>query len=224
MSRFIDLTGQQFGRWIVLRYDPLTGKWLCRCECGKEKAVLSGNLRSGKSTGCGCIRGGKGSRLKDLTGQKFGRLLVLGLSYIAENNQSHWRCLCDCGKEAIVRSGHLGVTTFSCGCYASDRISLASTKHGHTANINDRSSRTYRSWHSMMSRCNNPNSTNFKYWGGRGIKVCERWTDFRNFLTDMGERPEGKSLDRYPSPDGNYEPDNCRWATPAEQVNNRSTT
>lgn len=76
----------------------------------------------------------------------------------------------------------------------------------------------------MKSRCNNPNVRYFHLWGGRGIKVCDRWqNDFSAFLADMGERPPGTTLDRYPNPDGNYEPGNCRWATPKEQADNKSS-
>lgn len=80
--------------------------------------------------------------------------------------------------------------------------------------------RTYRTWYSMRNRCNNPSNRNYRLYGGRGITVCERWDLFENFLADMGERPEGRSIDRI-DPDGNYEPSNCRWATPKEQIHNR---
>ena len=91
-------------------------------------------------------------------------------------------------------------------------------KHGH--HVNGKPSLTYRSWQNMKTRCLNPNHPRFKNWGGRGIKVCERWMDFTNFLADMGEKPEGLTLDRINN-DGNYEPGNCRWATRKQQVQNR---
>lgn len=100
---------------------------------------------------------------------------------------------------------------------------LANTRHGHGRRDKKRSP-TYRSWDKMIQRCTNPNDAHYSYYGGRGITVCERWRKFENFLADMGERPigpgRGFTLDRYPNKNGNYEPDNCRWATWTEQMNN----
>ena len=79
----------------------------------------------------------------------------------------------------------------------------------------------YNAWVTMRQRCNNPNSVDYPNYGGRGITVCDRWNTFRLFLEDMGERPEGHTLDRYPDNDGNYEPSNCRWATPSQQNFNK---
>ncbi len=91
--------------------------------------------------------------------------------------------------------------------------------HGHA--VHGHHSRTYNTWLMMRRRCDSPKATSYQNYGGRGIKVCERWQSFVNFLADMGERPEGKSIDRWPNKDGNYEPGNCRWATPHEQLMNR---
>jgi len=92
-------------------------------------------------------------------------------------------------------------------------------KHGHSLR-NGKESPTYQSWRHMKYRCLNPNCSDYKNYGGRGIKVCERWMDFTNFLADMGEKPEGLTLDRINN-DGNYEPGNCRWATWKEQRQNQ---
>ena len=96
--------------------------------------------------------------------------------------------------------------------------SVLNTRHGHVRV--GRRTPTYSSWAGMVSRCTNPNQPGWKYYGARGITVCDRWRTFDNFLADMGERPDGKTLDRKDN-DGNYEPGNCQWATPTEQVRNR---
>jgi len=93
-------------------------------------------------------------------------------------------------------------------------------KHGHTKH-GSKVSPTYATWRAMLARCENPKHPAFAHYGGRGIAVCEQWRAFENFLSDMGEKPIGTSLDRFPNRDGNYEPSNCRWATPTEQQRNR---
>jgi hypothetical protein len=128
---------------------------------------------------------------------------------------------CDCGKQfitrdAAVRSGK----TRSCGCFKNYPTGEKAHAYKHGHKLNQSPSRTYYSWFNMISRCSNPNYTNFKYWGGKGIKVCEEWKDFSNFLQDMGERPLNTSIDRK---DGskNYSKENCRWATRQQQSENR---
>jgi hypothetical protein len=155
------------------------------------------------------------TRYFDLTGQRFGQLLVLERSYNANRMVAFWKCLCDCGVEKLVISANLrNGTTNSCGCLRRLSSSALHKKHGMTK------STTYRVWSGMRTRCNNPKATNYLTYGGRGIAVCSRWESFENFLQDMGDRPVGMTLDRI-DVNGNYEPQNCRWATKQQQAQNK---
>lgn len=112
--------------------------------------------------------------------------------------------------------------TLSCGCLGRERRTSSRTTHGSTRNYNKSSE--YNAWVVMRDRCHNPNNKNYHNYGGRGIKVCERWDDFSNFINDLGEKPSKKhSLDRIVN-DGGYEPSNCRWATLEQQANNKRST
>jgi hypothetical protein len=161
-------------------------------------------------------------KLVDLTGEQFGRWTVL---MQAESVKSHgprvqWLCRCTCGTERPVRACNLrnGVSN-SCGCLKRERSRAAHLKHGHCDRRNGKVSRAYVCWQGMRARCNNPRATGYANYGGRGILVCESWdAAFIKFLADRGEPPPGKSIDRIT---GNYEPDNCRWATRLEQTHNR---
>ena len=151
----------------------------------------------------------------DLTGQRFGDLLVLNRLSDPPRRQVFWECLCVCGNKSVVISANLwNGTTKSCGCKRRLLSSLRSKTHGMT------SSPTYRVWSGMKTRCLNSKSTNYNLYGGRGIKICDRWMTFENFLSDMGTRPANMTLDRI-NVDGNYEPSNCRWASPQEQSKNK---
>ena len=142
-------------------------------------------------------------------------LTFLSFSHFSKEGRALWKCRCACGRECIRRWG----LPKSCGCLPSLRmrqicLTRPSLKHGLS------SSRTYKTWTAMHSRCTNPRATGFKYYGALGIKVCKRWRLFENFLSDMGLRPEGLTLDRINS-FGNYTPKNCRWATWSQQRLNR---
>jgi len=161
--------------------------------------------------------------IKDLTGQTFNRLTVLEFAY-RKNGRTFWWCECSCSAKTrlLVRADCLqDDNTQSCGCQKIE----AATKHGHNAvSTNGGPSPTYVSWMSMMERCTREQSPHYARYGARGIRVCTRWYDFRNFLADMGERPQGMTLDRFPDNDGHYEPTNCRWATPLQQSHSRRNT
>ena len=144
----------------------------------------------------------------DETNNRYGKLLVLGDS----GNRSYsgevmWECRCDCGTIFSVRSTNLRTSTRACR-------PCANIIHGH------KGTPTHNSWKAMRERCNNPIRPNYKYYGGRGIAVCKRWDDYMNFFADMKERPSDRTLDRI-NVEGNYEPDNCRWATNSEQQKNK---
>ncbi len=153
------------------------------------------------------------SRLIDLINKKFNRLLVIQRRQNDKWGQSMWLCKCDCGSEVTTTSHHLREGhTKSCGCLQREVM----TKHGHSTTIK---SNTYTSWDHMIQRCTNPNFKQYKDYGGRGIRVCKRWKEFKSFLEDMGKCPSGYSIDRIDNDKGYYK-ENCRWATRKQQMRN----
>jgi len=160
------------------------------------------------------------SAFVDLTGHVFNRYIVLSRAPNQVNNQVIWHCRCECGQERIVRGGDLkNNKARSCGCLKLEETIKRNSKHGHGSRGNG-VTRTYRIWCGMLTRCRNEKRREYKYYGGRGIRVCDRWLSYENFLSDMGEAPPDLSIERKDNNLG-YEPGNCCWATRSEQIRNR---
>lgn len=203
------------------------------CDCGNVSVVAGGNLVKGHTKSCGCYQREITGIVKsknltvEISGVRFGEALVIKRAHKIGRNYS-WECLCmNCGSITYVLKRSLTSSNDrKCNqCYRSfhsEKIQI----HGHarTNNVTP----TFVSWSAMKTRCLNKNSHAYSQYGGRGISICDRWLNgdgvlngFQCFLLDMGERPEGKTIDRFPNKRGNYDPQNCRWATPVQQMRNR---
>jgi hypothetical protein len=169
------------------------------------------------------------NKTPDAIGERYERFVIIGEAppYVQPSTgarQRQWLCRCDCGTIKIVpQRGLRDGTTKSCGCYGKER-SKNQIVHGHARSRGgDKPTPTFNAWRTMLQRCTNPNEGQWENYGKRGIKVCDAWLQFENFLADMGEKPEGTSLDRI-DVNGNYEPSNCRWANPKQQSLNKRCT
>ncbi|QMV29723.1 hypothetical protein [Vibrio phage vB_VnaS-AQKL99] len=186
-------------------------KWKCHTSdtLSTKSWAMARNLSNKESKMTG--------RIVDLTGQRFGHIIVLRRGdKVHPGGARGWIVQCDCGNVVDKDSRAVKGGKF---CARNCSLRKSNYKHGHAVN-GQLNSGAYRSWLAMRARCLNPSNTRFADYGGRGITICKRWDDFINFHADMGDRPEGLTLDRI-NVNGNYEPDNCKWSTATEQRNNQ---
>jgi len=225
-----DYTGRRFGRLVAIeRLEGPKTRYRCTCDCGNEHIAIAGNLQSGGVESCGCLRREQkqahmrtiaGRNAAELTGQRFGKLIVL--RRMPSERRTLWECLCDCGAMSIKKGKYLvNGDTRSCGC---EQRAYRASGHNKYSDMPEKFPREYSVWRSMKSRCYVKSSSGYRFYGARGVTVCDRWrTDFRAFITDMGPCPENLTIDRI-DPSGNYAPENCRWATWEVQYHNKRPT
>lgn len=209
----MDFIGQRFGKWTVVDFigrDAKSNKiYKCKCDCGTEKDQRRHTLTSGDTVQCKTCRMSDFNKVEDIVGKKFGLWSVIGKEKNIDRNEWFYECVCDCGTKKNI-AGHQLKSGQANKC-PHCRVKT----HGMSYTS------TFKIWTGILARCSNEKLKCYKYYGGRGITVCERWLKFENFLEDMGIRPDGLQIDRINN-DGNYEPRNCRWVTPAVNHSNRN--
>ena len=224
-----EIISQKFGRLTPIKEAELhiqpngnkVRRFICKCDCGTIKSIYLNFLKSGHTRSCGCISKetipNNKIQLDKIIGVKINKLTPIkeieSKRIKCGDKVRIFLCLCDCGNTtelslSSIKSGK----TKSCGCYRYDN---SYKTHGMIKTSE------YKSWGSLKDRCTNPNNKSYKDYGGRGIKVCDRWLEsFENFIEDMGLKPTSKhSIDRK-DVNGNYTKENCKWATKIEQMNN----
>lgn len=212
-----DLAGKRFGKLTVIalagKSDSGRVRWLCRCDCGAEKVILAHCLKNGETKSCGCEHY-KNPRRKRLEGLHFGRLVVE--KYLGG---STYMCRCECGGVVKIKTNRLNTgKTKSCGCLRKEASAQRATKHGGATDS------LYHVLNTMHQRCDNPNSRDYQWYGGKGVTVCPEWAlanypAFKDWAIRTGYQP-GLTIDRI-NPAGPYSPDNCRWITIQAQQHNK---
>lgn len=222
MPKFIDLSGKRYGKLVVLERAENRGKhtmWKCKCDCGNYTIAGAYEIKNGTTKSCGCqrVESAHNTHFRDLEGLIFGKLVVIER---AENRKEKtmWRCRCECGNYTVTGSNELisGITK-SCGC-----LKFESRNSTHKLS----KTRLHNIWSKMKARCLKEKNPAYKWYGGRGITICQEWLDdfmnFYNWAMGNGYKDE-LSIDRI-DVNGNYEPSNCRWIPLNEQaLNTRST-
>jgi len=232
-GRAVDLSGQVFGLWTVLRHDPMRSQgarlgnayWQCQCKCGNIKSIRLRSLQCGDSTSCGCAMPQR--QAANLEGDRFGRWTVIKKDTAErfyksgrKNTSALWLCRCDCGSEKLISSNSL-LSGFSksCGCLQSEIAKTVNKKHGLY------NTRLYRIWLGIKERCLNPKNTGYSCYGGRGILICDEWRDFETFFAWASENGYSDSLTiERKDVNGNYCPENCCFISMQEQHLNKTTT
>lgn len=220
----LDLTGKKFNMLTVISYKGTRkgrAYWNCVCDCGNECEATTNDLTSLKRKSCGCQKyRGFTHEIKDISGRRFGRLVVVGQAGKTPGGKILWECKCDCGRTTYSTKDHLGRDKNSCGCIKTEMLRKRWGTHGESG------TRLHNLWCSMRQRCTE-NGVERNVYYDRGITVCDEWNDyetFRDWALSHGYDPEAErgetTIDRIDNNKG-YSPDNCRFVTQKENARNK---